>query len=135
MACDLFLTRAQASGVALSIALYYLVLLTAASAFVQQIVWLPFVEDNVATRVLRTCGHLVLCVLVCSSSWLCISKFHASMVVNNTWREDGCRTENTASLGAEFVLHVALMSMKICMSTSNWLLSPVEEEHNHAHEE
>ena len=131
---DLLLTHAQASGVVVSVVLYYLPLLTAACALVQQVLSLPFANDSFASHLLRTCGHLVLCVLVCSSSWLSISKFHASMVINDTWREGGCGTDNFGSLGVEFVLHVASLLMYLCMSASNWLPSPVEaepESHDH----
>jgi hypothetical protein len=124
---DLLLTHARASGVAVSVVLYHLPLLTAACALVQQVLSLPFANDSFASHLSRTCGHVVLCVLS-------ISKFHASMAINDTWREGGCGTDNFGSLGVEFVLHVASLLMYLCMSASNWLPSPVEaepESHDH----
>ena len=135
MAHVVSLTHGQASGVAMSVALYYLLLLVASSAFMQHILRLPFAKDSFASHFLRTCGHLVLCLLVCSSSWLSISKFHAAMVVNNTWREDSCSSENIGSLGVEFVLHVASVLMYCCMSTSKWLPELAAEVPSHDHDE
>ena len=90
MTFNVDLTIAQPSGVAVSVALYYLLLLAAATAFVQQGSMLPFPNGSFTSHILRTCGHLVLCVFVCSSCWLSLSKFHSSMVVHGTRRDDAC---------------------------------------------
>ena len=129
------LTLAQASGVAMSVALYYILLFAAASAFVQQVLRLPFASGSVATHLFRTCSHLALCLLVCASCWLSIAKFHASMVIDGTWREDGCSNENNGLLGVEFVLHLCSVLLYFCMSNSNWLPSRGAESGIHDHDE
>jgi hypothetical protein len=120
---QLFLTPAQASGVAVSVALYYLLLAAAASAFVQQLTMLPFWNGSFTTYTFRTCGHLILSSLVFSSCWLSVAKFHSSMVDNGTWREDGCDYETTSTLGVEFVLHLSSVLLYCCVSSSSWLPS------------
>ena len=139
MTCNALLTLAQPSGVAVSVALYYLLLLAAASAFVQQGLMLPFPNGSFTTHLLRTCGYLILSSFVCSSCWLSIAKFHSSMVDNDgTWRKHSCdyETETSSSLGVEFVLHISSVLLYFCMSTSNWLPSRQgAEPRNHDHDE
>ena len=136
MTCNVDLTIAQPSGVAVSVALYYLLLLAAASAFVQQGSMLPFPNGSFTSHLLRTCSYLILSAFVCSSCWLSIAKFHSSMVHNGTWREVGCDYETSSTLGVEFVLHISSVLLYFCMSTSNWLPSRQgAEPRNHDHDE
>jgi hypothetical protein len=135
VSCRGYLTHKQASGVAMTAALYYLMLLAAGSAFVQQFVRLPFSSGSLTPHVLKTSFHLLLCLLVCSSCWLSISKFHSSMTINENWREDGC-TDSNGALGVEFVLHFFSGLLYFCMSRRNWLPSHGEDEYYvHHHDE
>ena len=132
-----FLTPyAQASGATFSVFLYYLPLLAAGSAFVQQVLSVPFWNGSFATHIMRKCSHFVACLFVCSSSWLSISKFHYSMFNDGAWREDSCSNENGGALGVEFLLHLSSAFMYFCMSSSNWLPSAARSDsQNHDHDE
>ena len=127
---------ANATGAAFSVFLYYLPLLAAGSAFVQQVLSVPFWNGSFATHIMRKCSHFVACLFVCSSSWLSISKFHYSMFNDGAWREDSCSSENGGALGVEFLLHLSSAFMYFCMSSSNWLpLAATSDSQNHDHDE
>jgi len=101
----------------------------------QQVLSLPLANGSFSTHILRTCSHLVLCLFVCSSCWLALSKFHSSMIVDGTWRDDVCSTASSGALGAEFVLHLSSVALYFCMSATNWLPVVEAEHEEHEHEE